>query len=125
MKKILLFDIDGTLLLTGGCGKIALERAFLDFFEFGGFGSDSRERSEIVRTTINRAEKLLGRKTSKKYIFVIGDTHHDVRAANKLGLKAIAVTTGSYAADRFLNGDQPTHLLENLTDSENFINLID
>jgi len=31
--KLLLFDIDGTLLLTGGCGKIALERAFLDIFK--------------------------------------------------------------------------------------------
>lgn len=227
MKKILLFDIDGTLLLTGGCGKIALERAFLDFFEienawgnllpggktdpniideiaqnhfgralsnqehakicelyleyftqeidnainfrlmpgvsellhilsqrsdvligvatgnlepvgwqklrrgkirdffeFGGFGSDSRERSEIVQIAIERAEKLLGQKSSKENIFVIGDTHHDVRAANKLGLKAIAVTTGSYAADRFLNGNRPTHLLKNLNNSEVFLRLI-
>lgn len=124
-KKILLFDIDGALLLTGGCGKIALERAFLDFFEFGGFGSDSRERSEIIQVAIDRAEKLLRQKTSKENVFVIGDTHHDVRAANKLGLKAIAVTTGSYAADRFLNGDRPTHLLKNLNNSENFLHLIE
>lgn len=124
MKKILLFDIDGTLLLTGGCGKIALERAFLDFFEIGGFGSDSKERTEIIQTAIDRAEKLLGEKTLRKNIFVIGDTHYDVRAANKLGLKAIAVTTGSYSADHFLNGDRPTHLLSDLTDFEKFLNLI-
>ncbi len=226
-KKILLFDIDGTLLLTGGCGKIALERAFLDyfeienawgnlipdgktdpniideiaqdrlsrtlstkehnqicelyltyfnqeidrasqfrlmpgvtnlleilakrsdvllgiatgnlepagwrklkhgkihnFFEFGGFGSDSRQRSEIVQTAIDRAEKLLGAKSPREHIFVIGDTHHDVRAANQLGVKAIAVTTGSYAADHFLNGDKPTYLLEDLSKPEDFLNLI-
>ena len=30
--RLLLFDIDGTLLLTGGAGKRAMERAFLDLF---------------------------------------------------------------------------------------------
>lgn len=33
MKKLLLFDIDGTLLLTGGAGKIAFEEAFEELFE--------------------------------------------------------------------------------------------
>ena len=33
MKKLLLFDIDGTLLLTGGVGKIAFEEAFEEIFE--------------------------------------------------------------------------------------------
>ena len=33
MKKLLLFDIDGTLLLTGGAGKIAFEEAFEEVFE--------------------------------------------------------------------------------------------
>jgi len=31
-KALLLFDIDGTLLLTGGCGKVALEKAFEEMF---------------------------------------------------------------------------------------------
>lgn len=33
-KKILLFDIDGTLLLTGGAGKIAFEKAVEELFGF-------------------------------------------------------------------------------------------
>ena len=33
MKKLLLFDIDGTLLLTGGAGKVAFEEAFEELFE--------------------------------------------------------------------------------------------
>lgn len=33
MKTLLLFDIDGTLLLTGGAGKIAFEQAFEELFE--------------------------------------------------------------------------------------------
>ncbi len=32
-KTLLLFDIDGTLLLTGGAGKIAFEQAFEEIFE--------------------------------------------------------------------------------------------
>ena len=32
-SKLLLFDIDGTLLLTGGTGKIAFEEAFEEIFE--------------------------------------------------------------------------------------------
>ena len=32
MQKTLLFDIDGTLLLTGGVGKLAFERAFQELF---------------------------------------------------------------------------------------------
>ncbi len=34
VKKILLFDIDGTLLLTGGAGKIAFEKAVEELFGF-------------------------------------------------------------------------------------------
>jgi phosphoglycolate phosphatase-like HAD superfamily hydrolase len=32
-SKLLLFDIDGTLLLTGGAGKVAFEEAFKEIFE--------------------------------------------------------------------------------------------
>lgn len=33
MNTLLLFDIDGTLLLTGGAGKVAFEEAFEEIFE--------------------------------------------------------------------------------------------
>jgi phosphoglycolate phosphatase-like HAD superfamily hydrolase len=32
MKKLILFDIDGTLLLTGGAGKLAFDRAFAQLY---------------------------------------------------------------------------------------------
>lgn len=42
MKKLLLFDIDGTLLSTGGAGGRAMARAFQDVFGFSnGLGSIS------------------------------------------------------------------------------------
>lgn len=33
MNKLLIFDIDGTLLLTGGTGRIAFERAFHELYQ--------------------------------------------------------------------------------------------
>lgn len=42
MTKLLLFDIDGTLVLTGGAGARAMLRAFTDHFGFsGGLGAIS------------------------------------------------------------------------------------
>ncbi|MFT7638015.1 MAG: phosphoglycolate phosphatase, partial [Candidatus Omnitrophota bacterium] len=32
IKTVLLFDIDGTLLLTGGAGQIAIDQAFEELF---------------------------------------------------------------------------------------------
>ena len=227
-KKILLFDIDGTLLLTGGAGRVAFEEAFLEifgiknvwgdlipdgktdpaiveelseksmgrplqkneydsllkrylirfrveiqrsqrfrlmpgvpellkrlagkdnvlvglatgnfeepawlklerggirnFFSFGGFGSDSHLRSEILRIAVTRAEQILREKTEPARIYVIGDTDHDVRAAKKLGLQSIAVTTGSMKAEVFSGVNEPTYLLKDLSDQEAFLKLID
>ena len=227
-KKILLFDIDGTLLLTGGAGRVAFEEAFLEifgiqniwgdlipdgktdpaiveelsekslgrplrkneydsllkrylirfrveiqrsqrfrlmpgvpellkrlagkdnvlvglatgnfeepawlklerggirnFFSFGGFGSDSHIRSEILRIAVARAEQILREKAELARTYVIGDTDHDVRAAKKLGLKSIVVTTGSMKAEVFSGANEPTYLLRDLSDQEAFLKLID
>ena len=227
IDKILLFDIDGTLLLTGGVGKIAFEKAFEElfripsawgntlpdgktdpniideiahrvlkrylaqaeyaalvkrylahfrseiwnapdfrlmpgvlellnllskkenillgiatgnleeaawlklerggirrFFSCGGFGSDSNDRSELIQTAMNRVEKVIGRRPSSEEIYVIGDTHYDIRAAKKLGLKAIGVKTGTTQTEHFLGEDKPAHLLTDLSDANLFLNLI-
>lgn len=226
MKKILLFDIDGTLLLTGGVGKIAFEQAFEElfqipnawgnvipdgktdpliieeiaaqtlkrklktkeheilcerytayfrreiknapnfrlmpgvstlletlskrsdvllgiatgnleeagwlklergrirhYFQFGGFGSDSHVRAEIIKKALERAEKTLKTAVPRESVFVIGDTEHDIRAAQKLGLQSIGVATGNFDRND-LHSSKPTHLLENLTDLDRFLGLI-
>jgi phosphoglycolate phosphatase len=226
MKKMLLFDVDGTLLLTGGVGKIAFERAFdelfkikgawgnlhpdgktdpliidelasrclkrtlnpkeyetlvhryLDYFEdelknaadfhlmpgiselfseigtkedfviglatgnleragwlkvkrakldshfrFGGFGSDSNDRTELTRLAVKRGQKYAGEEILKEAIYVIGDTPHDTFAAKNLGLKIIAVATGSYSEED-LATHKPYHCLKDLTNVELFLNLL-
>ena len=227
MKKILLFDIDGTLLLTGGAGKIAFEKAFhelfgianswgetnphgktdpmifeeialrvlkrpvsrdensmlverylyhfrkeikrspnfrlmpgipsllqtlskeknlilgiatgnleeagwlklergglRDFFPFGGFGSDSSERSKIILTAIKRAEKTSGQKANLDQVYIIGDTHYDVRAAKKVGLKSIGVVNESVNNEETFGNEKPTHLLTDLSNTGLFLKLI-
>ena len=94
------------------------------FFSFGGFGSHSRERSELTGIAIQQAEKRLGSRLQKDSIFLVGDTYHDVRAARKLGVKVIAVTTGSMKKDSFLGEDKPDYLLPDLTNLEHFTGLI-
>lgn len=226
MKKILLFDIDGTLLLTGGVGKIAFEKAFEElfripdawgdvipdgktdpliieeitkqtlkrklkkkeyellcarytgyfrdeirkapnfrlmpgvsallktlserndvligiatgnleeagrlklergnihhYFQFGGFASDSNDRSGIIRKALKDAEKIMGHDIARELVFIIGDTEHDIRAAQTLGLHSIAVTTGGYTKKDLLR-HKPTHLLKNLSDLKLFLKLI-
>ena len=56
MLKLVLFDIDGTLALTGGAGLRALERAFEDVFKavgaFNGIEMPGRTDRVIVKDAL-------------------------------------------------------------------------
>ncbi len=62
MKKLILFDIDGTLLLTGGAGKRAFNRVFFELFRiegaWQGIHPDGRTDPSLIRELF---EKNLGR----------------------------------------------------------------
>lgn len=83
-------------LVTGNFEPAAfakLERAGLrDYFRFGGFGSDARDRADVTRIAVERGQRHAGTNGSA---VVIGDTRHDVRAANETGLPCLAVATGN------------------------------
>jgi phosphoglycolate phosphatase-like HAD superfamily hydrolase len=223
MKKLLLFDIDGTLLLTGGAGKIAFEEAFEEIFEVphawgnldphgktdpaifdevaqrelgrllspgefellmdryeeifedrieqsprfelmpgvveilehlsrdpgiflalatgnferagrmklkrgaiehyfpaGGFGNDARERDKILLAAIAYSEELARERFEKHGVFVIGDTEYDIAAAQKAGVRSIAVLTNGRTREHFRK-DPPDHILRDLTDIPAFL----
>jgi len=83
--------------------RIKLERAELNsFFAFGGFGSDSEDRTELVRKAAEKAERKISRTIPPSDVFVIGDTPLDVDAGNRAGFKTVGVGTGSYTADQLL-----------------------
>ena len=83
--------------------RIKLERGGLNrYFEFGGFGSDSEDRTELVRRAAEKAADKIGTSIRPSNIFVIGDTPLDIDAGNRAGFKTIGVGTGSYSAEQLL-----------------------
>jgi len=85
-------------------GRIKLQRADLNrYFEFGGFGSDSEDRTELVRRAAEKAADKNGAAFAPTDIFVIGDTPLDVDAGMRAGFKTVGVATGSYSVDQLLS----------------------
>jgi phosphoglycolate phosphatase-like HAD superfamily hydrolase len=81
--------------------RIKLDRGELnEYFSFGGFGSDSENRSELVRKAAELAANKNGAAISPGDIFVIGDTPLDIDAGNQCGFKTVGVATGSYSVDQ-------------------------
>ena len=86
-------------------------------FSFGGFGSDHRLRSEILRTAAARGSRKLGREPSQCDTIVIGDTFHDVDAALAIGARAVCVATSGRTIDE-LKARGAQYAAENLADPE-------
>jgi phosphoglycolate phosphatase-like HAD superfamily hydrolase len=83
--------------------RIKLERAELNsFFAFGGFGSDSEDRTELVRKGAEKANLKIGHSIPPSEVFVIGDTPLDIQAGNRSGFKTVGVATGTYTVDQLL-----------------------
>jgi phosphoglycolate phosphatase-like HAD superfamily hydrolase len=85
---------------TGNTERAAyakLARGGLDsYFSFGGFGSDHTERAELLRAGLQRGLERTGAAPGEARVVVIGDTPHDVAAAQAIGADCVAVSTGGY-----------------------------
>jgi phosphoglycolate phosphatase len=96
---------DGVLLgLTTGnveeAAHIKLARANLNrFFSFGGYGSDSPDRTELTRKALERAELVAGRSLDLDRCFSCGDTPRDIGAGHGVGLRVVGVATGEYTVE--------------------------
>ena len=84
-------------LVTGNLSRIGwkkLARARLkDYFVFGSFAEEARDRAGLVRLAIRRARDQ-GLVTEPARITLIGDHQNDVDAARQNGVHSIAVATG-------------------------------
>jgi phosphoglycolate phosphatase-like HAD superfamily hydrolase len=88
---------------TGGmeaAAHIKLARAKLNhYFCFGGYGSDSTDRTELTRRAMERAGTLLGEPLDPGETLVVGDTPHDIDAAHGAGTFVAGVATGHFGRD--------------------------
>ncbi|MBA3865833.1 MAG: HAD family hydrolase [Solirubrobacterales bacterium] len=88
-------------LVTGNiesAAHIKLARADLDrFFAFGGYGSDSRDRTELTKRAVERGGEVSGSPLDLDATIAVGDTPRDVKAGHGAGIKVVGVATGAYS----------------------------
>jgi phosphoglycolate phosphatase-like HAD superfamily hydrolase len=94
---------DGVLLgiVTGNveaAAHIKLARAGLNrFFSFGGYGSDSRDRTELTKRAVERGGEVSGTPLELDATIGVGDTPRDVSACHGAGIRVVGVATGAYS----------------------------
>jgi phosphoglycolate phosphatase len=76
---------------------IKLARAGLNrFFSFGGYGSDSNERTELTRCALERGRLVSGGVLVESACMSVGDTPRDVAAGHGAGIEVVGVATGNF-----------------------------
>ena len=93
---------EGVLLgiVTGNieaAAHIKLARGDLNrYFAFGGYGSDSSDRTELTRKAVERGSQVAGKPLDPAATIAVGDTPRDVKAGHGAGLRVVGVATGKY-----------------------------
>jgi phosphoglycolate phosphatase len=78
--------------------QIKLARGDLNrFFSFGGYGSDSRDRTELTRKAIERGGEVSGKPLDPAATIAVGDTPRDIEAGHGAGIRVVGVATGAYS----------------------------
>lgn len=90
-------------LVTGNveaAAHIKLARAGLNrFFSFGGYGSDSADRTEVTKAALRRGEFVSGGAFAGGACIAVGDTPRDVAAGHGAEIRVVGVATGSYSVE--------------------------
>jgi len=114
--------IDGGTLLglvTGNieaAAHIKLARARLNrFFSFGGYGSDSADRTEVTKAALGRGSLVSGGTLADGACIAVGDTPRDIVAGHGAGIAVVGVATGSYGVEQ-LRGAGADYALESVRD---------
>ena len=91
-------------------------------FELGGYGSDHRLRSELVRTSRSRLADN-GHTIALENTWVVGDTPRDLQCARDTGVRCVLVATGSHTYDELAALDADAVFVD-LADTEAFLELV-
>ena len=109
-------------LLTGNLregARLKLNAAGIDFerFTVGAFGCDNADRAALPEVAVQRAEERTGKRFEGKDVVIIGDTPNDIACGASLGVRTIAVATGSYT-ETDLRSHGPDYIFPDLSDTE-------
>ncbi|MGH2974948.1 MAG: HAD family hydrolase [Solirubrobacterales bacterium] len=91
-------------LVTGNveaAAHIKLARGHLNrFFSYGGYGSDSADRTEVTKAALRRGSLVSGGALADGACIAVGDTPRDVAAGHGAGIAVAGVATGSYGVEQ-------------------------
>ncbi len=114
-------------LLTGNVARGAQLKlrgaGIYQYFVLGAYGCDHRSRDQLPPIAARRAEELVGRPFRGKEIVIIGDTPNDVACGRPIGVKAIAVATGTVAIED-LQACEPDFCFVDLADTPKVLGAI-
>jgi phosphoglycolate phosphatase len=84
---------------------IKLARGDLNrYFSFGGYGSDSSDRTELTAKAIERGGEVVGKPLDPVATIAVGDTPRDVVAGHGAGIEVVGVATGNYSVQELRDG---------------------
>lgn len=73
------------------------------YFNFGGYGDSSPNRNDVAAQAIEAASQALKNDFQIHHCWVVGDTPADVECAKSVGAKSIAVLTGGFDHNDFVD----------------------
>ncbi len=104
--------------------RIKLDRSGLNgYLPFGGFGSDSEVRADLLKAGHEKASRFAKKTIDPSDVWVVGDTERDILAARAAQFKVIAVATGN-SSEAFLMSHRPDHCLVDFKETDRFIDII-
>jgi phosphoglycolate phosphatase-like HAD superfamily hydrolase len=78
--------------------RIKLAHGGIDqYFTFGGYGSDDRDRVKVTQHAIDRGGEIAGAPLDLAATISVGDTPRDVSAGHGAGIRVVGVATGAYS----------------------------
>jgi phosphoglycolate phosphatase len=69
------------------------------YFSFGGYGSDSSDRTELTKRAVERGGEVAGHPLELAATIGVGDTPRDVSACHGAGIRVVGVATGRYSVE--------------------------
>ncbi len=86
------------------------------YFRFGGYGSDSEDRTKLTRIGIQRGARTIAPEPVES-VYILGDTPLDIIHGHAAGASVIAVASARYGIDD-LRAYNPDMLVPDLTPAE-------